>query len=1430
MTDAALRGKPDAGNPHVRFDEGEVAPAATPRRGSLLYKMHAALAVFAGFAILALPVKAVLWNVSDGYFDDPASWKDKCIPSNNTQIAQWWMSGTTDRTIRLRDYTYTGDYWGINLTDGYVGSWTLDGTDALFRYGAAAGGNRSQDVAIAFMKGGSINAYMMSIRPGSKTHGAFSFSNIWARVVRTNEDDTQITFGRGDIVFCGVDEADANTGGSLSFDNGGVVPGRNIDAVFTNCTVVAPLLDIGGRMSTNLRVLLSGDDTSMTLCKGLVIGKATAREAGGLDEFRVANGAAVVVNKGNESGVDGYFYVGTDGESFRERRVVVEGDGTALDASRAGLMRIASGGLLCVSNAATVVSKLSFTVDGVGAGTARVDVCSGGQLLVSGTGTSPTPSIGPSARGTLVVDGGHMGLVNGDASATIYMGQYATGFGTLVVRDGTLALGPAGDIRVGMKGSGILEVHGGSVTGTKIQLATDVASGATTNRYLQTGGTVKVDADIGGFGVVKDTDSNRTISVTLDGGVLATTRCSGGSSKTADVAAGAVATFSADGGTLRGLASGSWDWPFMYGFKKAELGDGGLTIDAQTFTLPIVQRFTNKQGEDGRLVLTGTTGAFKFNVNDGDNAYLVCAAATTFFESGVTNWQTTAVVTNGAKLNLASCTGIAMKGLLLGDAVSKGELVVGPNTRLSLSSLSVQNAWITLSGAFSSSSTYPLLTVKGRMSASAAAAVRGIGISGSVPSGRFARLDAEYDGEADATVFSIVFRLASDPDPESVVTLDEAGAGGKTYTVDDPGTEIGGLSFVSDGWQIAGVGSLLFVDWGKSAKIRVDSGEQVIAVDVAARSLDVAVATGAKLTFSGSVDVPAGMFDVNTGHVGGVVSLAGASMSAYSGIRHWGGTLESTSSEPFAGMIEGGTFFFNCRGTLRVCGDVSAEPYRLPFSFYFQGGSAADGLLWGTAEIIDSGRPLVVPPYRTSMVNGGCLVKRGAAPLVFETEKGKRLAVSQTNGRRGGNDRNTPPSEAFNFDVASGATPAGYAFGGLNVMEGELVYRGADDSEPTASSMAVANPCTTFVGLWSTNSVSTAPGIVFDNVYADFGFATTSLLALAENAVDGEYAAKAAGARLVVTNGATLSVGLLRAGGAMVAGKTYADVSPEVLVDGATLAVGTKTVLSARSGVSASWSVTNGASFLAGSDPVEWNGSASVSVSGGAAIAADAAGSPFALSLGESASGTMLVSAGATASVTGATATAGADVTLAFDGGALVVPDGATVSFPTGVSLEARAGGLVADVPEGETWTLASDVGGDGFVTLGGAGTLALSGVRRCGFAGAGKVSGGTLARARILAAYGEGSVAPTFDGTEFSGRIWVELGTGEDRRWSKPYPTGIVVATFTGSVPSASSFRLVKSGVSAESGRRVAGKFTVDGDTVTMDMCDAPGMIVICR
>src|SRR5574344_584241 len=72
MTNATLRGKPDAGNPHVRFDEGEVA-SAKPRRGSLLYRRGLAR-LAAGFAAAALAGSA--WA---GKWDAArAEWKAFC--------------------------------------------------------------------------------------------------------------------------------------------------------------------------------------------------------------------------------------------------------------------------------------------------------------------------------------------------------------------------------------------------------------------------------------------------------------------------------------------------------------------------------------------------------------------------------------------------------------------------------------------------------------------------------------------------------------------------------------------------------------------------------------------------------------------------------------------------------------------------------------------------------------------------------------------------------------------------------------------------------------------------------------------------------------------------------------------------------------------------------------------------------------------------------------------------------------------------------------------------------------------------------------------------------------------------------------------------------------------------------------------------------
>ena len=74
MTNAILRGKPDAGNPHVRFDEGEVA-SVKPRRGSLLYNMR----IVAAFGFLALVFNAfgieVTWTGAvDNDFGNVANW------------------------------------------------------------------------------------------------------------------------------------------------------------------------------------------------------------------------------------------------------------------------------------------------------------------------------------------------------------------------------------------------------------------------------------------------------------------------------------------------------------------------------------------------------------------------------------------------------------------------------------------------------------------------------------------------------------------------------------------------------------------------------------------------------------------------------------------------------------------------------------------------------------------------------------------------------------------------------------------------------------------------------------------------------------------------------------------------------------------------------------------------------------------------------------------------------------------------------------------------------------------------------------------------------------------------------------------------------------------------------------------------------------
>lgn len=78
MTNSALDGKPYAGNPHVRIDEGDGA-SAKPRRSSLLYK-KILVAVIASMFGQVYGVDGTWIGGNIGAWSNAANWENGNIP------------------------------------------------------------------------------------------------------------------------------------------------------------------------------------------------------------------------------------------------------------------------------------------------------------------------------------------------------------------------------------------------------------------------------------------------------------------------------------------------------------------------------------------------------------------------------------------------------------------------------------------------------------------------------------------------------------------------------------------------------------------------------------------------------------------------------------------------------------------------------------------------------------------------------------------------------------------------------------------------------------------------------------------------------------------------------------------------------------------------------------------------------------------------------------------------------------------------------------------------------------------------------------------------------------------------------------------------------------------------------------------------------
>ena len=194
MKNAALSGKPYAGNPHVRFDEGEVA-SVKPRRGSPLYKklvvagvlFASAAAGAADYELAAGETDTISTNVNYTTMniagDLTVSDGAKVTAATGSAVNLIGGSATVSgKTSQLGTYASSGTVLTItNNADGVVGKIVLDASGSSAYNIQARPLNIRLDDEIAQRTDGYVD--IMELRGGwVQFFDAFNYSTLTSRV------------------------------------------------------------------------------------------------------------------------------------------------------------------------------------------------------------------------------------------------------------------------------------------------------------------------------------------------------------------------------------------------------------------------------------------------------------------------------------------------------------------------------------------------------------------------------------------------------------------------------------------------------------------------------------------------------------------------------------------------------------------------------------------------------------------------------------------------------------------------------------------------------------------------------------------------------------------------------------------------------------------------------------------------------------------------------------------------------------------------------------------------------------------------------------------------------------------------------------------------------------------------------------------------
>ena len=1223
----------------------------------------------------AYAVDYYYWNVPAGDFASPDSWdnpdrfaKADAVPRITAADVSFLVTQSVDCAVVKPQ---------LNFVIKNSGSIEFDGDGRRFALPALAEDQPARDtkpLTFTSSKSAENGKQMACVEIGSTAvrEAMLSMSDAHFRFERSEDAKSSLVFNRGIYEFGSA----AGHALRLLWDNQDALS----DICFSNVHVTSYGVSCKG-CPTNANWTVSGGTFAVN--GDLDLGNYTGLSEHETLSASFTGGAQVLVAYPDGGENNSKVNVGHQ-NAERPVRMSVSGVGTKFRAGAASTMSVRGDTEVLVKDGAVAhLPRYLRIADATGPGLSVLRLQGDTTRILCNTNSGNGNKRGSfeiataaNSRGKLKVEEGWLGCSEKTAGTKLSMATGAGSHGELIVSGGTVEFVSGSENTIGNNGGeALVAVSNGTLRFAR-QVRLDNAE------LVQTGGEIKLAETVSsGVGIIAAyNDAARTTTVTLDGGVMTVPRLYALKSRAKGCAA--TANFSADGGTLAAADSiASTTDTFIDGFDAATLGALGLTVDTGDRNVTIGQPFADKDGAQGvlrkigvgRLTVTSDSHQSYLDVEQGTVAFAV-AAYSPVVRVGLSDKE--------GRMAVDGSRTVALGGVVLGEFS------------------------IEVTGA-ASVGTYPVFTVPGDQT-TVTDVLRwknGYVASGRVD-GRCYGFTVTYDEPSDRTRLNLVVSEAYTPTP--TVFDDDS----PTTSVKIDGIETVEALVFKDGrdFTLSGGGAIVFADRG-SASIRVESGSQTISVPVyLPAELAVYVAEGASLTISGKVNHAA---IVKTGD--GQLFLANPENNLTAGAKAAGGLI----SLPSAGAISSATGthpgFELSSGTLEVgpSETVDVDPFEPLLNL--AAANDADALVVKTEDGVDFGE---------LTVTRGNLQKRGVGQMVVGHHTTSRSALwTFATGVSG-----SASTDPVVFPEGGASPTANYP--ALGVYEGELRLCGLDEGElpsrvyPNYSQYFGVNSRIQ-VGILTTASVSKQPSLVID--HAAFG-GESAALHLGYNATKVSYPEVATNVSFVVTNKSVVYLNTMNVGAVYNQYQDVRSLAADVKVDDARLEINYSVELSSRTGVSSSWSLTNGSRLYASvysyrSGGIGWSGDAEVVVDSGSVIAKDADLNPTHLDLGGAnwrnrATGTMLVRNGGQLVCNAFNANWGvpADcgVTLAFDGGlwSLGSASGSCAFNHTSanaVTIEAREGGLVLDVPENVTWGLDHAVTGVGGLVKRGQGTFATS-------------------------------------------------------------------------------------------------------------------------